>query len=157
MQTDYIMPRPQGSPSGAALLPQSLDTNQVSHDGTRALVQFQPHLCPGGHRHSRDYPQQPPPHSQGLAQRAPVPPVEPTIAKSKDTPCSEGLVATGRGRQICQPTGHLLIAPPPHFQHQNRVLLRQICSTDGPQSPVLKITAPLQRGPSHEGATHLGG
>lgn len=115
MQTDYIMPRPQGSPSGAALLPQSLDTNQVSHDGTRALVQFQPHLCPGGHRHSRDCPQQPPPHSQGLAQRAPVPPGEPTIAKSKDTPCSEGLVATGRGRQICQPTGHLLIAPPSTF------------------------------------------
>jgi len=54
-------------------------------------------------------------HTHRPRHREPCTPLEPTRAKFKDIPCPQGLVATGGGRGICQPIGHLLIVPTSPF------------------------------------------
>lgn len=136
MQTDYIMSRPQGNPSGAALLPLSLDTNnQMSYDGTKSPWQCQRHLYPEGRRCNQACLSSPPPSPQALAQRA-THPTRAHHARFKDPPRSRGLLTTGGGRGTVPARWTPAHSSSFHTsQCQSKGLLRQVSFHGWPEIP----------------------
>lgn len=138
-QTDYIMLRPQGNPSGGCSASPGAwtPTTRCLLTGQGPQWQCQPHLA--GPQPGLGPSQQPPSRFTGPQHGEPGAPPEPPTAGLKDPPPSpvpgpRGLPTAGSGRGLCQPSGHLLVVPPSTFpnQRQSKALPTQSCSTDGP-------------------------